>query len=219
MARKAKKRPSLSPEKVLAAALELVDRTGLESLSMRNLAQALRVEAMSLYNHVPGKDGLLDGLVELVVGEFDLPAVGEDWRTAMRQRAMAAHAVLMRHPWAPMLLMSRINVGPNMLGYIDRTVGCLREAGFSWAMADHAWNTLDAYTYGFTMQRLTFPIEPEHYASAASEFLPLIPAERYPYMNGLAEEVIGGRHDGLQHLELGLDLLLDGLERLRTPAA
>jgi hypothetical protein len=129
---------------------------------------------------------------------------------------MTAHRVLMAHPWATQLLVSRINVGPNMLRYIDRTVGCLREAGFSWAMADHAWNTLDAFTYGFTLQRLNFPLEPEQYASASSQFLPMIPAATHPYMNGLSQEIIAKRHDGLQHLELGLDLLLEGLEAMRT---
>ena len=217
MTPKTKRRPPLNAEKVLAAALRLADKQGLDALSMRNLAQALKVEAMSLYNHIEGKEQLLDGLVELVVGELEAPSVGTDWRRAMRGRAITAHRVLMRHPWATMLLVSRMNVGPNMLRYIDRTVGCLREAGFSWAMADHAWNTLDAFTYGFTLQRLNFPLEPRQYASAAKQFLPMIPVERFPYMNGLSQEIIDGRHDGLQHLELGLDLLLDGLEQLRRP--
>ena len=214
--RRPQKRAPLNPEKVLLAALRMADKKGIEALSMRNLAQALKVEAMSLYNHVPGKEQLLDGLVELVVGELELPEVGGDWRAAMRGRAMTAHRVLMQHPWATKLLVSRINVGPNMLRYIDRTVGCLREAGFSWAMADHAWNTLDAFTYGFALQRLNFPLEPQEYASAARQFLPMIPVAQFPYMNGLSHEIISGRHDGLQHLELGLDLLLDGLEALRT---
>ena len=209
-------RAPLSPAKVLTTALRMVDKKGIEFLSMRNLARALKVEAMSLYNHVPGKERLLDGLVELVVSELQLPAVGGDWQSTMRGRAMTAHRVLMRHPWATMLLVSRINIGPNMLRYIDRTVGCLREAGFSWAMADHAWNTLDAFTYGFTLQRLTFPLEPQQYASTAKQFLPMIPVETFPYMNGLSQEIVAGRHDGLQHLELGLDLLLHGLERVRT---
>lgn len=217
MASRPKKRAPLTPERVLTAALKMADKQGLEALSMRNLAQTLGVEAMSLYNHVPGKERLLDGLVELVVGELELPAVGDgDWRKAMRGRALTAHRVLMRHPWATMLLVSRLNVGPNMLRYVDRTVGCLREAGFSWAMSDYAWNTLDAFTYGFTLQRLNFPLEPGKYASAAKQFLPMIPEAVFPYMNGLSQEIIAGRHDGLQHLELGLDLLLDGLERLRA---
>jgi AcrR family transcriptional regulator len=204
---------------VFATALRMADKKGLEALTMRNLAQALKVEAMSIYNHVPGKEPLLDGLVELVVGEIEPATIGGDWREAMRRRAHSIHQVLMRHPWATTLLVSRINVGPNMLRSIDRTVGCLREAGFSWALADHAWNTLDAFTYGFALQRIHFPLEPGQYAAAASQFLPMIPAAQYPYMNGLSQEVISGRHDGLQHLELGLELLLEGLERLRLRGA
>jgi AcrR family transcriptional regulator len=216
MPTKRKKRAPLSPERVLGTALKLADTKGLDALSMRSLAQALGVEAMSLYNHVPGKEPLLDGLVELVVGELELPAVGGEWRAAMRGRALTAHRVLLRHPWATMLLVARLNVGPNMLRYVDRTLGCLREAGFSWAMADYAWNTLDAFTYGFTLQRLNFPLEASEYASSAKQFLPMIPEAQFPYLNGLSQEVIAGRHDGLQPIELGLDLLLDGLEALRV---
>jgi AcrR family transcriptional regulator len=218
MKKTTRKKPARAPltrERVLAAALRMADRGGLPALSMRSLAQALRVEAMSLYNHVSNKEDLLDGLVELVVSELELPAPGRDWRATMRRRALSAHAVLMRHPWATMLLVSRMNVGPNMLRYVDATIGCLRAAGFSYPMADHAWNTLDAFVYGFTLQRLNFPLEPAEYASAAAQFLPMIPAEQYPHLRGMSEEIIAGRHDGIQQLELGLDLLLDGLNRLR----
>jgi AcrR family transcriptional regulator len=210
------KRKTLTRESVLDAALKLADAQGLEALSMRNLAQALKVEAMSLYNHVSGKEDILDGLVELVVAELALPAPGGDWRAAMRERAHSAHEVLMSHPWATMLFVSRMNVGPNMLRYVDATIGCLRAAGFSYAMADHAWNALDAYVYGFTLQRLNFPLEPKEYASSAQQFLPMIPRETHPHLRGMAEEVIEGRHDGVQHLPLGLELLLTGLEQLRA---
>ncbi|HSK00980.1 MAG TPA: TetR/AcrR family transcriptional regulator [Kofleriaceae bacterium] len=215
---KAARRAPLSAEKVLRAALRIADREGLDALSMRRVAGELKVEAMSLYNHVPGKEQILDGLVELVVSEIEVPAIGGDWRATMRRRALSAHAVLMRHPWATMLFVSRVNVGPNMLRYVDATIGCLRAAGFSYPMADHAWNALDAYTYGFTLQKLNFPLDPAEYASAAKAFLPLIPEAQYPYLNGMSQEVIAGRHDGLHHLELGLELLLDGLERLRGAA-
>lgn len=213
---KKSRRPPLTSERVLLTALQMADRDGLESLSMRRLAQELKVEAMSLYNHVASKEVILDGLVELVVSEIELPALRGDWRVSMRKRALTAHAVLMRHPWATMLFVSRINIGPNMLRYVDQTIGCLREAGFSYPMADHAWNAVDAYVYGFTLHRLNFPLEPSEYASAASRFLPMIPVERFPYLNGMSQEVISGRHDGIQDLALGLDLILDGLEKMRT---
>ena len=210
-----RKRAPLSPDRVMATALRLADRGGLDALSMRNIAQALKVEAMSLYNHVASKEQILDGLVELVVAEIEWTPQ-TDWKASMRERALAVHAALMRHRWATMLFVSRLNIGPNMLRYVDRSIGCLRAAGFSYPMADHAWNALDAYTYGFTLQRLNFPIETTEYASSAKQFLPMIPVETHPFLRGLSEEVIAGRHNGLQHLEFGLDLLLSGLERLRS---
>jgi AcrR family transcriptional regulator len=214
--KKAARRTPLSPEKVLRAALRMADEGGIEALSMRNLARALKVEAMSLYNHVANKETLLDGLVELVASELELPSIGSDWRAAMRKRARSAHAVLMRHPWATMLFVSRVNIGPNMLRYVDATIGCLRAADFSYPMADHAWTALDAFTYGFTLQKLNFPLDPSDYASAATQFLPLIPVEQFPYLHGMSQEIIAGRHDGLHQLDLGLELILDGLERMRT---
>jgi len=199
---------------VLAAGVRLADKGGLESLSMRKLAQALRVEAMSLYNHVTGRDDLLGGMVDLVVAEIDLPRVDAPWKEEMRRRALSARAVLRRHPWAPALLMSRINVGPNVLRYIDATLGCLRGAGFTIAQTDAAWNALDCYVYGFTLHEQNFPLDPQEYVSGAQAFLPMLPADRYPHMRGLTEELIAGRHDGVVPVEFGLELMLDGLERL-----
>lgn len=221
MARKPTRKPArrqpLTRDRVMAAALELADAEGLDALSMRTLARAVGVEAMSLYNHVANKDAILDGLVELVVAEIELPrrAADEDWRAPMRRRAQSAHAALMHHRWATQLFVSRPHIGPNMLRYVDATLGCLREAGFDWALADHAWTAIDAYVYGFTLQKLEFPFEPDQYATMAAQGLPLIPAETFPHLHGLTLEVIARRHDGLHALELGLDLLLDGLERLR----
>jgi len=199
---------------VLSTAVDLADRGGLESLSMRKLAGALRVEAMSLYHHVASRDDLLDGMVERVVAEIEAPEPGVHWKEAMRRRAISAHAVLRRHPWATALLMSRINVSPVMLHYIDATVGCLRQAGFSIALADRAWNALDCYIYGFTLHEQKFPVDPEEYASAAQHFLPMLSPETYPYMREMAEQVADGSHDGLMDFGFGLELILDGLERL-----
>ncbi len=212
---KAPRRKPLSTELVMLAALKMADKNGIEALSMRKLAVALKVEAMSLYNHVASKENILDGLVEMVVAEIDLPSQDDDWRAAMRKRAISAHSALMRHPWATMLLVSRISVGPNMLRYLDATIGCLLQAGFSYPMADHAWNALDAYLYGFTFHKLNFPLDPSEYVAGATHFLPLIPVEKFPYFNGMAQQIIQGRHDGVQELEFGLELILEGLERKR----
>lgn len=182
---------------------------------MRRLATALKVEAMSLYNHVANKDELLDGMVDIVVGEITWPALGGGWKATLRARAESALAVMTAHPWAPMLIVARITVGPNRLRYIDATLGVLREAGFSWAETDHAWNTMDNYIFGYTLQQQNFPLSPEEYASGAASFLPMIPAETYPYMHELSARVADGSHDGLPDFAFGLELILDGLDRLR----
>lgn len=210
-----RRRGPLTRVRILRRALRIADKQGLAALSMRHLAQALGVEAMSLYNHVKNKDDILDGLLEVVVSEIEVPAIGGDWRQAMRRRASSAHKVLMAHPWATMLLMSRISVGPAMMRYLDATLGCLRESGFSFPIADHAWNAIDSYIYGYTLQQLNFPVESDEYAATAAAFVPEISAEAYPYFVGLSAEVIARRHDGVHSLDFGLDLILDGLERLR----
>jgi len=212
-------RPPLSKERVLRAAIALADGSGIESLSMRKLGQRLGVEAMSLYNHVANKDEILDGMVDLVVGEIDLPAEGADWKTAMRRRAISAHEVLVRHAWASSQIVSRVNVGPAMLRYVDSTLGALREAGFSYALVDRAWNAMDSYIYGFTLQELNFPFQPEEYADVAAAYRPQISADDYPYLVELTELVMGAKHDGVAEFEFGLDLVLDGLDRIRNTIA
>ena len=185
-----KSKVPLNRDVVLRAAIEFANQHGIESLSMRKLAELLGVEAMSLYNHVSNKDAILDGIVDIVAGEIELPTLAGDWKSSMRRRAMSAHEVLMRYPWATMLIVSRPNVGPAMLRYVDATIGCLVQAGFSYAMADHAWNAIDSYVYGFTLQKLNFPFQPEEYAQVAETFLPQIPADEYPYLNGMSQQVI-----------------------------
>jgi AcrR family transcriptional regulator len=205
----------LSRERILQGGLHLADEGGIDGLSMRRLAQELGVQAMSLYNHFTNKDDLLDGMVDLVVGEIEVPDLTLDWKTAMRRRARSAYQVLLRHPWATMALMSRVNVGPAMLCYIDATLGCLMEAGFSDEIADHAWNAIDSHIYGFTLQELNFPIEATEYSKTAGQLIDQIPATQYPYMNRLTQQVMAGKYDGLHDFEFGLDLLLNGLDTLR----
>ncbi len=183
---------------------------------MRKLAQALNVEAMSLYNHVANKEDLLNGIVDIVIGEVDVPKTSDDWRQAMRQRANSAHKVLLRHPWASMLIVSRINVGPKMLRYVDATLGCLREAGFTYEMADHAWNAMDSHIYGFTLQEHNFPIDSSEYADVAEDYLAMVPAKQYPHLNALSLQVIDGSYNGVHDFEFGINLILDGLETLRV---
>jgi AcrR family transcriptional regulator len=201
-------------ERVLRAALALADAEGIEGLTMRQLGRRLGVEAMSLYKHVPNKDAVIDGIVDLVVGEIALPSAGDAWQAAMRRRGISAHEVLMRHPWACRPLISRVNVGPAMVRYTDSTLGVLREAGFSVELADRAWNAMDSHIYGFTVQRLNFPFEPEQFPEAAKTYRPLLSQEEHPYLTEMADHVIRGDYDGMPDFTFGLDLILDGLDRL-----
>lgn len=203
----------LSTERVITEAVVMADESGLDVLSMRGLAARLGVEAMSLYHHVPNKESLLDGMVDQVAGEIALPSVDKMWRGQMRQRALSALEVLMRHPWVALPMFSRINIGPHMLAYIDRTHGCLLAAGFSHRDADWARHLMDSHIYGFALQELHFPIRAEDYSSKAAEFLPLLPAADYPHLRALTERVISGHYDGRNSFEFGLEIILDGLAR------
>ncbi len=217
-------RPTPSPEprvpltrdRVLGAAVLLADEDGIESLTMRGLGLRLGVEAMSLYNHVANKDDILDGMVDLVVSEIDLPSDTVDWKEAMRRRAISAQSVFSRHPWASALIDSRMSSGPARLRYFDWMFGTLRRAGFTLEMAARAFSVLDSYIYGFGRQQLNMSagrdIKPEEMAEA---FLHALPADEYPYLREMVVEyAMNSGHDEEADFEFGLNLILDGLERL-----
>lgn len=207
----ADRRAPLSRERVLRAAVALADQNGIESLTMRRLGQELGVEAMSLYKHVANKDDILDGIVDLVLGDIDVPATGTPWKTAMRARAISAHQVLLAHPWAAMLVMSRFNIGPGMTRYLDATLGRLREGGFSIEGALDAWHTLDSHIYGFTLQELNLPFEVEETRNVSASVLGQLSADTYPHVVEVITQIMQtGREE---NFEFGLDLILDGLER------
>lgn len=203
----------LSTEKIVAVALEIADQDGLEGLSMRNLAAKLNVKAMSLYNYFNNREALIDALVEKVVAEIRLPTQMLDWVDGLRQRCLSAYQVLKRHPWASVAIMSRINTGPAMLSYIEGTLAIAVAGGWSEPEADHIWNALDSYVYGYVTQELKFPVEPQEYQQAAALYLPDIPADTYPHFVSLGHCIIDGSYDGLHRLEFGLDCLLEGLRR------
>ena len=211
------RRVPLSRERVLRTAIELADQGGLGSLTMRKLGQRLGVEAMSLYNHVANKDDILDGIVDLVVGDIDVPPAGTHWKAAMRQRSISAHQVLLAHPWAAMLVMSRFNIGPGMTRYLDATLGRLREGGFSIEEALDAWHTLDSHLYGFTLQELNLPFGVEETQNVSASVLGQIPAEQYPYVFEVITRIMQTGRD--EDFEFGLDLVLDGLERIAGRSA
>jgi AcrR family transcriptional regulator len=210
------RRAPLTRERVLAAAIDLADRDGIASLSMRKLAQELGVEAMSLYHHVANKDAILDGLIDLVFGEIDLPVGEADWKAAMRRRAISAREVLRRHPWATGLMESRSTPGPATLRHHDAVLGILRNAGFPLELAAHAYSLLDSYIYGFALQETSLPFNtPEETAEVAQAMMAEFPADAYPHLTEIAvEHVLQPGYSYASEYLFGLDLILDGLERL-----
>jgi AcrR family transcriptional regulator len=212
-----KPRAPLSKGRVLGAAIDLADRGGFASLSMRKLAQALGVEAMSLYNHVANKDEILDGVVDLIFGEIGLPPTEVDWKTAMRRRAVSAREVLSRHPWAIGLMESRSKPGRATLQHHDAVIGALRKGGFSIPMAAHAYSVLDGYIYGFALTHTNLPFETtDETAQLAQDIMGRFSANEYPHLTELTvQHVLQPGYDYVKEFEFGLDLILDGLERLR----
>jgi AcrR family transcriptional regulator len=216
----ARPRAPLSRERVLRAALALADEGGIEALTMRRLGERLQVEAMSLYNHIAGKDDILDGIVDLVFGEIEVPSDGGDWKTAMRRRAISARDVLVRHPWAPSLMQSRTKPGPATLRHHDSVIGSLREAGFSIDMAAHAFSVMDGYIYGYALQLVNLPSHTSaESAELAETILRELPAHKYPYLaEMIIEHAMKPGYDYAEEFDFGLDLILDGLENLRRVA-
>ena len=214
----AETRTRLARERVLLAAIDLADRGGVGSLSMRKLGRQLGVEAMSLYNHVANKDDLLDAMIDFVFGEIDVPPSGVEWKTAMRRRATSAREVLARHSWAIGLMESRSRPGPATLRHHDAVLGCLREAGFSVAMAAHAYSVLDSYIYGFALQQASLPFKTsEEAVEAADSILRRFPADAYPHLAEVTvQHVLQPGDDDADEFRFGLELILEGLDSVRN---
>jgi AcrR family transcriptional regulator len=201
----------------MRAAIALADSSGIESLSMRKLGQDLGVEAMSLYNHVANKDDILDGIVDLVFSEIALPSGKGDWKPAMRKRAISAHEALLRHPWAPSLMQSRTRPGPATLRHHDSVLGSLRKAGFTLVMAAHAVSAIDGYVYGFALQQINLPLQSREQVAVVGESILRQLAGEYPHLaEMITDHAMKPGYDYAKEFEFGLDLILDGLERLRT---
>jgi AcrR family transcriptional regulator len=204
------RREPLNRERVLRAAITLADKEGLDALTMRRLGQEVGVEAMSLYNHVKNKDDILDGIVDLVLTDIDVPPAGTHWKKAMRRRSISAHEVLVAHPWAAMQIMSRYSIGLGMTRYLDATLGRLREGGFTIEGAMDAWHTLDSHLYGFTLQQLNLPFAADEASRVSADVLPGLSAEEFPHVVDVIGHVM--RSGRVEDFEYGLDLILDGLE-------
>lgn len=208
-------RPRLSRESVLRGAVAVADAGGIGALTMRSLADALEVKPMSIYHHVANKDDVLDGIVDIVFSEIDLPAIGGDWHAEMRRRASSAREAMRRHPWAIGLVETRTSPGPATLKHHNAVIGTLRQAGFSVEMTAHAYALIDAYVYGFALSEATLPINgPETVTEVAGLMMDQYSPEDYPHLvEFTVEHVMKPGYDYGAEFEFGLDLVLDGLAR------
>jgi AcrR family transcriptional regulator len=203
----------LTRDDILSTAVDLADRDGLAKLSMRSLARALGVEAMSLYHHVAHKEALLDGMVDLVFTEFHLPRAGHDWAEEMRRRAVTARGTLLRHPWAIGLMDSRTNPGEATLRHHDAVIGCLRAGGFSVELTAHAFALLDSHVYGHVLQEVALPFaEGDDIAPLAEAMLASLPADALPHLTEMARvHTLRPGYSFGAEMSWGLELLLAGL--------
>jgi AcrR family transcriptional regulator len=207
-------REPLSRERVLRAALEQADGGGTGALTMQQVGRRLGVEAMSLYRHVRNKDDILDGIVDLVFAEIELPADRSDWRTVLRARSISARAALRRHPWAITLMESRMAPGPANLRSHEDTLTVLLDAGYSAAAATHAYNLVDSYVLGFALQEVNMPFSnAEELAAMGEKLVAHLPADLYPNLVRASRELLASGFDYGDEFEFGLDLILDGIER------
>lgn len=210
----------LSRHRVVLEAVKIADREGVDGLSMRRLADALGAGAMSLYHYVANKEELLDGMIDIVFEEIELPPEETHWQLAMRRRAVSARQVLARHPWAIGLMESRTSPGPANLRHREAVTACLRRAGFSVVMATHANWLLDSYVYGFALQEASVPFATaDELADVATDILlPQLPPDEFPYLNESAATLVAAGYDPAEEFDFGLDLILAALEPLRASA-
>lgn len=214
-ANEAPSRPRLSRERILQAAVDVADAEGLDALTMRRLGNELGVEAMSLYKHVANKDAILDGIIDHVIAEIEMPTEGPDWKTAMRQRAHSARNVFRRHSWAVGLYETRDNNGPAVLRYLDATIGSLRSAGFSLENAAHAFWVLDCFIYGQVVMESSMTFESSAELTASSDdSLEALASSEHPHLGALAAHAQKVDFTTSDEFERGLELILDALEHL-----
>jgi AcrR family transcriptional regulator len=209
----AEDRPRLSRERVLEGAMAVADEAGLAALTIRSLAQTLGVKPMSVYYYVANKDEILDGLVDLVFNEIELPTPGGDWRAEMERRAHSARRALRSHPWAIGLMESRTSPGPATLRHHDAVIATLRGAGFSQQLTAHAYALLDSYTYGFALQEAGLPFEgSDTVGDVAGPIMERFSTGAYPHLVEMATDYyLRPGYDFGDEFGWGLGLILDGL--------
>ncbi len=210
-----KPRQSLTRDRVLEGAVALADEIGIEALTIRRLAEALGTKPMTIYYHVPSKDEIVDGMVEVVFSEIDKPPVDQDWRSAIRRRCVSARTVIGRHPWAAPLMESRTSPGPENLGHHEAVLACLRRGGLSWQMTAHAYAVLDAFVYGFAFQEATLPRQVEgEFVEVARDIAAAFDPDAFPHLvDFTVNHVFQPGYEFGDSFDFGLDLILDGIER------
>ena len=211
------RRTQLSRERVMQAAITLADAGGIASLSMRRLAQALGVEAMSVYYYVSNKAEILNGIADMVVGEIQLPSPDADWKAALRTLALSARDAFVRHPWAASLVLSGAGTTPARLRYMEAILGTLRRAGFSAAMTDHGYHAIESHIMGFTLWESGLNLGTrEELAELATGFLESLPSGEFPSIEEHVRQHLRPRDPADEgDFAFGLDLILDGLDRIR----
>ena len=211
-----RRRDTLTRDRVLAAAVLLADREGIGAVSMRRLGQELGIEAMSLYTHVRSKEDLLDGMVDLVMAEVPSPVEGGGWKASLRQTILEARAALLRHPWTPDVIETRVQPGPATMRQYDRVMGILRGGGFSIEMTHHALHLLGSRLLGFTRELFddSPDMTPEQAAALAEQLAPVMPHVAEMAVAATHEGGLGGCDTDLE-FAWSLGVMLDGLDRLR----
>ena len=211
----------LTAERVIDGAVELADQIGVDALTIRKIAEEIGVKPMTIYHHVPNKEAIIDGMVDRVFAEIDLPPTDTDWRSAMLVRCRSMRTVLADHPWAAPLMETRTSPGPATLTHHDAVLGCFRRAGFSLELTGHAFPIIDAFLFGFALQEATLPATGgEEMAEVAGAMAARMPADLYPHLTEFTREhVLEPGYDFGAEFEVGINLILDGLEREATNAS
>ena len=208
-----KPRAPLTRDRIVRAGLQLADGSGVDAVTMRRVGQELGFEAMSLYRHVTGKDDLLNGMLDVVLAEWELPSDEEPWAQAVRASALSVHAALRRHPWAARLLMSGSHLRPARLGYMDSLLGTLRRGGFDADTTYHVYHLLDGHIFGFSLWEIAYTSAEATDEELVARFIAAVPWDDYPHLTEHRDQHMSdGAHREVSAFEVGLDLILDGLQ-------
>ena len=206
-------RERLTKERVMLGAVAVADAGGMSALTIRTLAERLGVKPMSVYHHVASKSEIIDGMVDLVFSEIELPSSSDDWRAEIRRRSASARQVLGRHAWAIPLLQSRTHPGPATLRHHNAVLGTLRAAGFSVEKTAHAFALIDSYVFGFALSEAALPIHgPQTISDVAGQMMAAFDPAEFPHLVEFSvEHILKPGYDFGDEFDFGLTLILDGL--------